>query len=105
MTTPPRLRLKLRTSLARVAVLALTLAYAGSYCELRRRGMRDEFYQYGTGFTYVPFKECMSNDRTASGRAIARHYRLLTWYAPLNWIDRRIFGGPPPASCFLRISG
>jgi hypothetical protein len=70
---------------------SLALAYAGSYYRLSRRGMR-EAREYGLpgSFLYVPWAEF-----TASG-GFTRHYGLAIFYAPPNWIDRAIFGGPSP---------
>jgi hypothetical protein len=83
-----------------VAVSSFVLAYVGSYYRLSRRGML-EATEYGVpGFLYVPIEEASASED------LSRHYAFAMAYAPLNWIDRNIFGAPPPAWCIMwRLSG
>jgi hypothetical protein len=78
----------------------LVFAYIGSYYRVSRQGMH-EAAEYGIeGILYVPFKEASAEE------CLARHYALAIVYAPLNWLDRKIFGAPGPALCFMsRLTG
>ncbi len=42
------------------------------------------------GFLYIPFAQA------ATREDLTEHHRLATIYAPLNWIDRTLFGGAGP---------
>jgi hypothetical protein len=78
-----------------VAVAALASSYVGSYYRLSRQGMR-EAAEFGIpGFLYVPFREA------AATEDLSRHHALAVVYAPLNWLDRRIFGAPGPTVCII----
>jgi hypothetical protein len=83
-----------------VALCSLLFAYVGSYYCLSRRRMH-EAPEFGIdGFLYVPFAEA------AASEDLTRHYALATFYAPVNWIDRAIFGAPGPClSIRWRLSG
>jgi len=83
-----------------VALCSLLMAYAGTYYHLSRRGMH-EAREFGIpGFLYVPFAEA------AESEDLTRHYALATFYAPLNRVDRAIFGAPSPwISIMWRLSG
>lgn len=83
-----------------VAVSALAFSYVGSYYRLSRRGMR-EAGEYGlSGFLYVPFRQA------AATEDLSRHLVLSVVYAPLNWLDRRLYGTPGPVICIMwRLSG
>ena len=95
----PRWRFSVRQLMVLVAVLSLVFAYSGSYYRLSRRGMA-EGQPYGIpGFLYVPIDHALTTED------ISTHYRLLILFAPLNWLDRQLFGGPWPASCFMRLRG
>jgi hypothetical protein len=95
-----RLRISLRKLIILVALSSLPLAYVGSYYRLSRRGIQ-EGQEYGIdGFLFVPFVEA------AASQSLTRHYALATFYAPLNWIDRMIFGAPTPwINITWRLSG
>lgn len=89
------LRVRLRSLLVAVALLALVFAYVGSYHRLSRRSMR-EGSDYGLpGILYVPMEEA------AATRDLSWHYCLAAFYAPANWFDRQFFGGKPPAVCIM----
>jgi hypothetical protein len=82
-----------------VVFAALVFSYVGSYYRLSRRGMR-EATEYGMpDFLYVPAEEAAENE------GLQRHTALILWYAPLNWLDRKLLGSPGPTTCFLRLSG
>ena len=51
------------------------------------------------GFLYVPI------DASDEPECISRHYTLLIWYTPLNWLDHKIRGSPEPVICVMRLSG
>jgi hypothetical protein len=79
----------------RVVLAAFVLAYLGSYYRLSRRGLR-EAAEYGlAGFLYVPYQEAAEHED------LSRHYVLMTWYAPLNWLDRSLFGSPGATICII----
>jgi hypothetical protein len=86
--------------MALVAVAALAFSYIGSYYRLSRRGMH-EAAEFGVpGFLYVAFREA------AATEDLSRHLALAVVYAPLNWLDQRIFGAPAPVVCIMwRLSG
>jgi hypothetical protein len=96
----PRLRVTVRGLMVFVAVCSLLMAYGGAYYRPSRRGMH-EAREFGIpGPLYVPFAEA------AESEDLTRHYALATFYAPLNWIDRAIFGAPSPRiSIMWRLSG
>jgi hypothetical protein len=99
---PPnrRLQISMRRLVVLVGLSSLLLVYVESYRRLSHRGMR-EAQEFGiAGFLYVPFAEA------AASEDLTRHYALATFYAPLNWIDRAIFGAPSPYVCIMwRLSG
>jgi hypothetical protein len=72
-------------------VLGLLFAYVGTYYRLSRRGMR-EAKAYGEEyyFYYIPVAE-MTGEKD-----LARHHRRAAFFAPANWVDQKIFGGPEP---------
>jgi hypothetical protein len=97
---PPRPRVTVRVLIVLVALCSLLLGYAGGYYRLSRRGMAEAREVSIDGFLYVPFAEA------AASEDLTRHYALATFYAPLNWIDRVIFGAPSPwISIMWRLSG
>jgi hypothetical protein len=74
--------------LVAVAVLSVVMAYVGSYDRLKRRGLR-QAADYGyEGFLYVRMEEA------SAARDLSRHYAWATFYEPLNFVDRSVFGGP-----------
>ena len=96
----PRMRFTIRRMMLAVAFTAVVMSYVGSYHRLSRRGMR-EAAQYGIpGFLYVRFAEAAEHED------LSRHYTLMTFYAPLNWLDRILLGTPGPTICIMwRLSG
>ena len=95
-----RPRLRLRTAFVAIAVLSLAMAYVGSYDRLKRRGLR-QAADYGyVGFLYVPIEEA------SAAQDLSRHYAWVTFYEPLNLIDRVVFGGTTHWVSFMwRLSG
>ena len=76
-----------------LVTLVLVLAYVGSYVFLSRRGIR-EAKEFGVeGFMYV------ACSKTGESEDLTRHFALVAFYAPLNWIDRELFGGEDPCEC------
>ncbi len=96
-----QLHFRLRTLILSVAVFSLALAYVGSYYRLSRRGMREAIlYGLDPGFLYVPFEEAAEKEDRLG------HHALRVFYYPANWVDQRVFGGPPPIICIMwRLSG
>ncbi len=91
-----RLGFTIRRMMLIVALTALVLSYFGSYYRLSRRGMHEAAELKLAGFLYVPFKEA------AEREDLTRHYALMALYAPLNWLDRAVFGTPGPTTCIMR---
>ncbi len=85
-----RFQFRLRTLLIGVTLLAVVCAYVGSYLRLSRRGMRECKAVGMEGFLYIPL------DEAAATHDLSTHYRLMIFYAPLNWCDREFFGGAEP---------
>ena len=72
------------------ALAALLVVYVGSYVHLSRRGVA-EAAEYGMeGFLYVPA------DQVFATKDLSQHYFFCKVYAPINWVDRALFGGPDP---------
>ena len=76
--------------LALLVFTSLAIVYVGSYYYLSRRGMREAKAHDIDGFLYIPCDEAFIT------KDFTRHNRLDSFYAPLNWIDRRLFGGTEP---------
>jgi hypothetical protein len=94
------LQISARGLIGLVVFCSLLFAYAGSYYRLSRRGMHEARELGISGFLYVPFAEA------AASEDLTRHYALATFYAPLNGIDRAVFGAPSPWICIMwRLSG
>ena len=86
----PRFRCRVRTLIVTIAGLSLVFAYVGSYHRLSRRGLREASVYGSPAFFYVPWEEAIAS------RDLSRHYRLAAFYAPVNWVDRTLLGGPYP---------
>jgi hypothetical protein len=70
---------------------ALLLLYVGSYDHLSQRGMREAKQYNMKGFYYESVEEVV-----AKGGDLSRHEALMRLYAPLNWLDRKLFGRMGP---------
>jgi hypothetical protein len=88
-----RSRFRLRL-LAACAFALLLVPYVGSYYHLSRRGMREAKVCGLKGFLYAPANEVFET------RDLSRHYFRMRLYAPLNWLDRTLFGGDGPIGGF-----
>lgn len=87
-----RRRLRRRASwMLMAAVFTSALAfYVGSYYYLSRRGMA-EAASYGmAGFLYVPASDVLATED------LSEHCYRCRIYAPLNWLDHNLLGGPSP---------
>lgn len=87
-----KFRFSMRTVALAFVVLSMMLAYVGSYYRLSRRGM-DEAKREGMdmeGFLYVSIEEA------AATEDLSQHHRRARFYAPLNFVDRALFGGDWP---------
>lgn len=93
-------RSTIRRMMIAVTFTAVAMSYVSSYYGLSRRGMR-EAVDYGIpGFLYVPVEEAAKHED------LSWHYALMIFYAPLNCLDRSLFGAPAPAICVMwRLSG
>jgi hypothetical protein len=92
-------RFTIRQIMLTVAVTAVLTAYFVSYYRLSRRGMR-EAAEFGIpGFLYVPAGDAAEN------KGLLMHSTFMVLYAPLNWLDHKLFGSPGPIICFMRLSG
>jgi hypothetical protein len=89
-----------------VAVLALLFAYVGTYYRLSRRGIPEAMEHSEHAFAYVPIGDIDSSVPTrVFQKNAARHFTLCVLFAPLNWLDRKLFGAPEPFICLMRLSG
>src|SRR5262245_33369548 len=96
----PLVRFTIRRMLLIVALTAVVMSYVGSYYRLSRRGMREAPQDGIPGFLYIPV------DEAAEHHDLSRHYALMTFYAPMNWLDRILVGAPGPTICIMwRLSG
>jgi len=84
----PITRLRWGRILALFVVLPLLIAYVGSYTYLSRRGMREAETWGFKFFFYIPL-----DDPDVVKNELIKQSRLVTFYAPLNWIDRTLFNG------------
>jgi hypothetical protein len=90
-------QLSLRSSFVAFVALGLLFVYGGTYYRLRTRGLH-EAQQVGLkGFLYVPFPF----EEAKQAQSMNHHYRLMIFFAPANFIDRNLFGGPYPTSGIL----
>jgi hypothetical protein len=89
----PITRLRWGRIFALLVIPPLLLSYVGSYAYLSRRGMRQAETWGLKYFFYVPLgdPDLRKNDLT-------RQNRFVSFYAPLNWIDRTFFGGTQPCT-------
>jgi hypothetical protein len=89
-----RFQISLRALMVLCIVLGLLFAYVGSCYRLSRRGMREAEEIKLEGFFYIPIADAAAgHDR--------RHYWLMVFFAPANWVDQRVFGAPGPASSVM----
>ena len=73
-----------------IAILSVGMTYAGAYYRLSRRGLK-EAATYGlSGFFYVSADEIMASQDLTTQR------RWCLYFAPANWVDRHVIGGPQP---------
>ncbi|QEH39185.1 hypothetical protein OJF2_77970 [Aquisphaera giovannonii] len=92
---PHRFHFRIRTALVAVAVLAVAMAYVGSYDRLKRRGLR-QAADYGyPGLPYVDLPG------PVDGWDFGRHCAWAIFYEPLNLVDRRLFGGSSHWACLF----
>jgi hypothetical protein len=83
-------RFILRTLL--LAVVGLLAAYFGCYYRISRKSMVESAAKWGVenAFFYFPLRENLPDED------IRKHHRRAWFFAPTNWIDRTLFGGPSP---------
>ena len=85
----------LRGLLLAVVLASLLASYVGCYYRLSRRGMREAAECEMDGFLYLPVDEVVATED------LTRHHRRAVFFAPANWVDRCLFGGPVPATDIL----
>ena len=94
MTTIDRLRrvfrFRLRTLLLLVTASACLTAYSVEYYRRSRRGLKDSFQLGFSMFFYVPVDEVLDSED------LTDHDRMVYFFAPANWLDQHVFGGPSP---------
>ena len=97
--TPERLRwyqFRVRTLLLAVVLASALASYVGCYYRLSRRGMEEVAQHPGIdAFLYVP------TDEVFAAQDLTQHHRRALFFAPANWIDRHVFGGPSPVRGIL----
>ncbi len=84
----PIIRFRWGRILALLIVVPLFLAYVGSYAYLSRRGMRQAERSGLKFFFYVPI-----DDPALRRNDLRQQGQFVTFYGPLNWIERAFFGG------------
>lgn len=95
LTEIRRPQFRLRTVFVVLTLLSLVMGYAGAYYRLSRRGMK-EAATYGMhGFLYV------SMDKVMASEDLSTQLRWCAFFAPANWVDRHVFGGPAPVTEIL----
>lgn len=83
------IRLRLPYIIIATVMLAMLMVYGGVSYKLSRQGLK-EAAGYGlTGFFYVPADGVMRSQDLSVQR------RWCMFFAPANWIDQHLFGGPP----------
>jgi hypothetical protein len=87
-----RNRLRLIAACELATLLGL---YVGSYYHLSRRGMQEAKQYNMRGFLYVPAGEVFET------QDLSGHYFRMRLYAPVNWLDRTLFGSEGPVVCIL----
>ncbi len=83
-------RFRLRKMFVALTLLSVTMAYAGAYYRLSRRGIEDAAVYGLSGFFYVSADEVMASEDLTTQR------RWCLFFAPANWVDQLVFGGPQP---------
>jgi|GEM_PF-6580042 len=85
---------RLFKTLAVGLLLLMLVLYVGAYGWLRSRGLR-ESEEYGmAGFCYVSLHDL---EQDTDPDEIMRVHRLrLVFFAPINWLDVKLFRGPAP---------
>jgi hypothetical protein len=89
-------QISLRSLMIGTVALGLFSAYVGTYYRLRTRGLAEAKEWGVVGFYYVPL------DKALHRHDLSSHYRLRTLFAPANFVDRNVFGGPSPGAGFMR---
>lgn len=82
-----------------ITLLSVVMAHAGAYYRLSRRGIKEAADYELKGFFYVSADEVMTSQDLSTQR------RWCLFFAPANWVDQLVFGGPPPIeSIMFRLS-
>ena len=76
-------------------VLVLALCYVAGYYHLSRHGLAEAAPLGVEGFLYMPLDEAVAS------KNLSQHYLLSSIFAPLNLLDRQLFGTPGPVKCIL----
>lgn len=80
---------------ATTLTICLLVTYSVIYVTLRNRGLR-EWKPYDTdGFLYD------STERVLRTHDMSIHEFRYRLFAPANYVDRNLFGGPHPIACLL----
>lgn len=83
-------RFRLRTLLLLVTACACLTAYSVEYYRRSRRGVEDSFEHGLSAFLYVPVDDVLHSED------LTDHDRMVSFFAPANWLDRHVFDGPSP---------
>lgn len=95
VTTFRRFPFRLRTFFICVTIFSVVVAYGAAYYQISRRGMAEAKNYVLIGFLYVPADQVFASEDLTS------HHKLAVVFAPANWIDQHVFGGPPPVKCIM----
>ena len=83
-------RFRLRKMFVAITLLSVAMAYTGAYFRLSRRGIKEAADCGLSGFFYVSADEVMTSQDLSTQR------RWCLFFAPANWVDQLVFGGPLP---------
>ncbi len=75
--------------------MSLSSTYVATYIFLTRRGVREMSQSNVEGFLYD------SLPRVLETEDFSKHSFRVKFFAPLNYLDRKYFGGEGPIRCFL----
>lgn len=81
--------------LATGMLVCLFAAYVATYVTLRNRSLREMKEMNSDGLLYD------STERVFRTHDMSVHNFRRVLFEPINYVDRTLFGGPFPVSCFL----
>ena len=77
------------------AILVVLMIYVICYMQLRNRGLHEMKPYDSDGFLYD------SVDRVFQTHDLSTHHFRQWIFAPVNFVDQQVFGGPQPVLCMM----